>query len=272
MILAIVMDAYAEVKENAGNAETLVEDGMQAWVRWRGVRAGTLVPLEVVAHAMHQLERRMKRNRATKSASSFLEGSFSFAQSKSNVNAGTEDVFPEDEEHGLIITVDLLVSCVNKESKGPRMREEQAVKLIKGAILDYHAEKKAGASMEEVLQLTRKVNYRMKKLNKFAKQTHAIREQGPVEELRWFNEDLDTYLEKIRAERKANSEIVERLKKEKEELRDKLATFAAKDVFPEEEPAGDAEEEEDGEGEDGNPPQVNGGYKNGAGVFDHNGR
>merc|ERR1719359_1104221 len=29
MILAIVMDAYAEVKENAGNAETLVEEAVQ---------------------------------------------------------------------------------------------------------------------------------------------------------------------------------------------------------------------------------------------------
>lgn len=272
MILAIVMDAYAEVKEGAGNAETLIEEAFQFMARWRGIRAGTMVPLEVVAHAMHAMERRMKRNKATRSASSFLESSFSFSKSKSNVDDKGAEEFPEDEEHGLIITVDLLVSCVNKESKGPRMREEQAIDLIKGAILDYHAEKRAGASMEEVLQLTRKVNYRMKKLNKFAKATHAIREQGPVEELRWFNEDLDTYLEKVRAERKANAEVLEKLRKEKEELREKLATFAAKEVFPEPGDTPDTGIPEGEEDEDTSDPishnGVNGGYHNGGGIFD----
>merc|ERR1712172_467659 len=46
MIIATIMDHYEEAKADAGNAETLLEEAVQMFTRWRGRRNGTFVPLD----------------------------------------------------------------------------------------------------------------------------------------------------------------------------------------------------------------------------------
>eukprot|EP00747_Dinoflagellata_sp_TGD_P142207 gnl/TRDRNA2_/TRDRNA2_176215_c0_seq2.p1 gnl/TRDRNA2_/TRDRNA2_176215_c0~~gnl/TRDRNA2_/TRDRNA2_176215_c0_seq2.p1 ORF type:complete len:680 (+),score=114.10 gnl/TRDRNA2_/TRDRNA2_176215_c0_seq2:141-2180(+) len=54
MILAIIMDNYSDVKNAAGNAETLLDEARQTWARWRGMRNGTFVPLGRVLKSLDE--------------------------------------------------------------------------------------------------------------------------------------------------------------------------------------------------------------------------
>merc|ERR1712232_1301800 len=53
MDLAIIMDNYEEVTQQAGAGETLWQEAFQLWRRWNGVRRGTYVPLEQVLIAVN---------------------------------------------------------------------------------------------------------------------------------------------------------------------------------------------------------------------------
>merc|ERR1712146_765833 len=46
MLLAIVMDAYGEVKADVGDAETIWVEAFQQWARWKGKRLGERVGLD----------------------------------------------------------------------------------------------------------------------------------------------------------------------------------------------------------------------------------
>merc|ERR1719326_654198 len=61
MLLAIVMDAYSEVKQQAGNAETLFTEIKQTYVRWKGIRRKQLVPLSHVLKALDTDQKKAKQ-------------------------------------------------------------------------------------------------------------------------------------------------------------------------------------------------------------------
>jgi len=58
-LLAIVMDAYGEVKHHSGNSPTLFEDANKLWKRWLGVSRGQRVPLGAVRNIVVNMERNM---------------------------------------------------------------------------------------------------------------------------------------------------------------------------------------------------------------------
>eukprot|EP00746_Dinoflagellata_sp_MGD_P145113 gnl/MRDRNA2_/MRDRNA2_77764_c0_seq1.p1 gnl/MRDRNA2_/MRDRNA2_77764_c0~~gnl/MRDRNA2_/MRDRNA2_77764_c0_seq1.p1 ORF type:complete len:1096 (+),score=233.83 gnl/MRDRNA2_/MRDRNA2_77764_c0_seq1:65-3352(+) len=141
MLLAIVMDAYSEVKMKVGNAETLWQEASQAITRMKGHRTGFLVPLSEVLKALQNDRGELKR-----------------VKTKSSVNTDMSD--PEGQVEYVLVTVDYLRRFV------PSLRVEQAIEMIQSAVEGYYEENKEEADMEELLQLIRKVNYRTKKLKK----------------------------------------------------------------------------------------------------------
>merc|ERR1719440_859754 len=120
------------------------------------------------------------------------------------------------------ISVDHLMQACSRGVSDARMGEEQALDVIVGAIEDFYEKNKQGAELDEVLQLTQKVNYRVKKLVQLARKAHQERDTEPVKQLQWFREDVERYLEDVRKERAENKERLDALKQEKKELETRL--------------------------------------------------
>merc|ERR550514_945897 len=85
MLLAIVMDHYCQVKEASGNSETLWEETKQTYRRWKGVRKGELVQLDMVMSAFYADER---KRRAAIGGGSKFGGLLSGAGSMAGAMAG----------------------------------------------------------------------------------------------------------------------------------------------------------------------------------------
>merc|ERR1712070_733114 len=82
-----------------------------------------------------------------------------------------------------------------------------------------------GAELDEVLQLTQKVSYRVKKLVRLARQAHESRDTEPVKELEWFAREVKNYLEDVKKEREANQAKLESLKDKKKQLEARLTSL-----------------------------------------------
>lgn len=244
MIIAIIMDHYEEVKADAGHAETLLEEGIQMFVRWRGRRNGTYVALEKVLDAVHdEVRRRKVRMHATAGAGNILHRVAFLGKKKGNEKGNeksNEKPPPEDDggEKGegededpmnMCIDMDTLMRATSHGSgsseKSGKMGEEQALDVLKGAVEDFYEKNKQGAELDEVLQLTQKVNYRVKKLVQLARKAHDDRDTEPVKQLQWFAEDVDNYVGEIRKERKENESRLDALKQEKKELQQRLMSL-----------------------------------------------
>lgn len=242
MIIAIIMDHYEEVKADAGHAETLLEEGIQLWTRFRGRRAGTYVPLEAVLDAINDEVRWRKVQHHGKEPHHLLPGKT--AELKGNGHEGDKAEKGEAKKddgtkthhthHGKeedpmdqCLDIDSLISATTRHGseKYGKMGEEQALDLMKSAVEDFYEKNKQGAELDEVLQLTQKVNYRVKKLTALARKAHDDRDTEPVKQLQWFREDVEKYLDSVRRERRDNTERLDALKKEKKELETRLMSL-----------------------------------------------
>merc|ERR1719265_3074 len=222
MIIAIIMDHYEEVKADAGHAETLFEEALQMWTRWRGVRNGTYVPLEKVLDSLYD---EMRRNKMAnlKGVPKALEDPEKPKKSKKDEEAAMMVETGGDEDPGNIcMFIASLQKCSARAGAKAQMSEEQAMDILLGAIGDFYEKNKQGAELDEVLQLTQKVNYRVKKLVQLARKAHQERDTEPVKQLQWFREDVERYLEDVRKERAENKERLDALKQEKKELETRL--------------------------------------------------
>eukprot|EP00928_Gymnodinium_smaydae_P084976 TRINITY_DN6826_c0_g2_i1.p1 TRINITY_DN6826_c0_g2~~TRINITY_DN6826_c0_g2_i1.p1 ORF type:complete len:1042 (-),score=231.14 TRINITY_DN6826_c0_g2_i1:33-3158(-) len=70
MVLAIVMDGYAQVKRASGNAATLPAEIIALASHWWGVKRGNLIDLEVINRALLHCQREFKAKRKNTKASS----------------------------------------------------------------------------------------------------------------------------------------------------------------------------------------------------------
>jgi len=154
MLLAIVMDAYSEVKATVGSAETLGQEAMQVYLRSRGERKGTLIPLEKVQKEVKQCMNRMKRWRAeeaekklekltVKEASTVRTFTATGALVVDEKEEVVEDSDESEDELGYL-TVQKLLDIV------PGMRYAQAMRLLGRSVSDWYETVKESADEEEL--------------------------------------------------------------------------------------------------------------------------
>lgn len=165
MILAIIMDNYEMVKSEIGGGETLLEEAVQLYVRSRGIRNGTYVPLDIVLEALEA--EATKRRLARTAHAPHLSRMFSFFESSVSKNASASDSLGRDsgnfsailqsesskthwEEGGLkhdrtgdvIITAKHLIKVVRGHHGKMKPSYEQAIEIIEGALEDFHSRHK----------------------------------------------------------------------------------------------------------------------------------
>merc|ERR1719506_994227 len=97
MIIAIIMDHYEEVKAASGHAETLWEEGAQMIYRWKGIRAGTYVPLDRVLDAVND---EMRRTRLAQKNKTGRMGGMRRMMSKKDLDKKDEGKDGKDGEEG----------------------------------------------------------------------------------------------------------------------------------------------------------------------------
>lgn len=240
MILAIIMDNYEDVKNETGYKETLWEEAKQAVHRWRGIRNRTIVPLTEVLDAINDDDHTIEDSPAAQKARMIAAkigtwiGFGAFLREPLNE---TDEALGMDEEEeaehkaehekkpdhkNRVIHVEQLRQVVSMECSSGVMLKEQATNLIQGAVEDFYERNKEGAELEEVMTLTQKVNHRVKKMTETTRNAYETRDSGPVNELQWFGQELDRFLEQVVAEREANLAEVQNLKTLKHDLEERL--------------------------------------------------
>jgi hypothetical protein len=222
MIIAIIMDHYEAIKNASGHAETLWEEGKQMVYRFKGMRAGTYVALERVLDAVNDDMRRTKLAQKKDPGRSrrISDGSPEDGNAATTLAAAAQAV----DVHNKCICPGDLQKFVGR-LPNHKMREEQAIEVLVGAIEDFYDINKKGAELDEVVQTTQRVNYRTKKLVKAARRAHENRDTGPVRELEEFAKNVHSYLEEVRKERDANSARLDQLKSTKKHLETRLTSL-----------------------------------------------
>eukprot|EP00928_Gymnodinium_smaydae_P027639 TRINITY_DN21307_c0_g1_i1.p1 TRINITY_DN21307_c0_g1~~TRINITY_DN21307_c0_g1_i1.p1 ORF type:complete len:1076 (+),score=167.63 TRINITY_DN21307_c0_g1_i1:57-3230(+) len=164
MLLAIVMDSYADVKEELGDAETLLNELKQMFSRWRGQRKGTVVPLKEVLKAVSN-----NRDNLEVFSETMSQGDVSLERvhmSKYRSSRSTVSEEPELVSYSIVSMSALREIC-------PRMSEEQALEIIQVAVEKFYSANKEKADVEELLLAMRKVDYSTKKMKKEVKRSIA---------------------------------------------------------------------------------------------------
>merc|ERR1719162_99968 len=154
MLLAIVMDAYSEQKARLGEAETLWEELIQVFRRWRGERSGELRSLKEVSRAVRIIkdgEMAVKLTTTPGEGGDMAEKSQRTSHmmgSERSDDPGTPTTpksimtmgatfsfatahFNQHEDFCLVTVDSLLDAC-------PQMQEEQAMEMIQNAVNDYY--------------------------------------------------------------------------------------------------------------------------------------
>jgi hypothetical protein len=245
MIIAIIMDHYEEIKTSSGHAETLLEEAQQAIHRWKGMRAGTYVPLNIVIDAIYDDMRRIQK--AQKLAAGRMGSrKMSFGLNRQGTSGTTSGSSGTGlgEDTGMMtaqttttppLSIDVHTRCIfpgdvikfigRYSNQKMTMHEDQAIEVLVGAVEDFYEMNKKGAELDEVVQLTQKVNRRVMKLVGAARWAHENRDTQPVKELEWFAKDVTNYLEDVRRERDANIARLEQLKSTKKHLETRLMSL-----------------------------------------------
>lgn len=235
MLLAIIMDHYGEVKNQAGNAETLWEETKETYSRWRGVRRGELVSLDSIMKGIVAAEN--EGNKKKKEPEGKLARMLSnIGTPKVRVNpriakkqeeeakARGEGIFhgegidgeeeqEEADDENTPLFPDELIRLVSVEAKRP-MSWDQALKAMTRAVSDFHEENKSNATLDEILMLTRKVHSRLKSMRKL---TNAIEQAKP----------RTTELHNLASFQLQVSEFVKAMIKDDEQDRQELETLLA---------------------------------------------
>lgn len=250
MIFAIVMDHFHRIKALNDGGKTLMDDAITAFYRWRGVRNGTYVPLDQVMKAVRDESRQeklvsilsakkatekwMKRillcghgsqgdeedNEAQAEDSLRVESHVSQVDAESSgqgSDSGDENGSGPHKHHheGRIVMPDSLAREVSQTCVRGKMTETQAVDVIAAAVELYYTQHKKDADREEMMQTAEAVNTRMKTCVSYARQAHKIRDTMPIEELRWFGQSLNEFIEQIRLEIKADKQQLDYLRTKK---------------------------------------------------------
>lgn len=252
MILAIILDNYEEIKLLTGYKETLLEEMIQVYTRWRGIQNGTTVSMEAILEGLqHKMKKQGSANNSAlfkmqelfrpkedlEPAKSDVDLSMSLASNGATEATQTDNTIDFSIENrgkpkGDGVCKDTKIIKVPELMSSVKMPAEQAVEVIRGAIEDYHERNKHGAELEELLLLTQKCDLRVKKCAHLARQAVEVRDMGSVTELSWFGEELKKYLKAVKKEREERHHERERLTRLKQDFQELLVQLPPSAVFP----------------------------------------
>jgi len=140
MTLAIIMDAYSEVKEKAGNTETLFTELKQTMYRGKAWWKGEFVPFGVVLKAVQQYKAGVEVD--AHPVSSRVDGSGTENSVQAEASSATTASY-KAEGTGLyawrrqVLRCDDLVDLV-KQKGGKDMTKKQAFEILEGAIQEFY--------------------------------------------------------------------------------------------------------------------------------------
>mmetsp|Transcript_44462 Transcript_44462/g.81176 ORF Transcript_44462/g.81176 Transcript_44462/m.81176 type:complete len:1029 (-) Transcript_44462:49-3135(-) len=228
MLLAVIMDSYSEVKEQAGSARTLLAETMRLCMKWWAAKQGNYIPLNIILHAMdHALETKLgekmvsrkKKRRGSGDAASGM----SVAQSEAS-DGITEDVFRAQIGRTPLFVNDLITLTGNHKlmitgAKGVELSLEQANLILREAVVKYYNANKERVDMAEVLTVSRKVEAVMRGLIKSwwsaSRQGRDDPDHQDVDQLlHEMREGVESFMDEVQAERSKAAQTLARLRTE----------------------------------------------------------
>jgi len=199
MLLAIIMDHYQEQSKDAMDRLTLWGEARKEVRRFRAENAGRAVPVLRILDAMVAQDQR--------NAQELLERE-------------DEDIEEEEEDDiGPLVKVTEIVQeytqeWCTKQGDGVRcVTEQQVTQLMAEAIVEYETKHAKHSDMDEVVYLTRKVDYRTKKIMKMAKDhSKRVQNYNELADLKNMTKEFTIFAEELRGEREAQVKEAEELR------------------------------------------------------------
>jgi len=193
------MDHYQEQSKDAMDRLTLWGEARKEVRRFRSENAGRAVPVLRILDAMVAQDQR--------NAQELLERE-------------DEDIEEEEEDDiGPLVKVTEIVQeytqeWCTKQGDGVRcVTEQQVTQLMAEAIVEYETKHAKHSDMDEVVYLTRKVDYRTKKIMKMAKDhSKRVQNYNELEDLKNMTKEFTTFAEELRGEREAQVKEAEELR------------------------------------------------------------
>jgi len=205
MLLAIVMDHYVACKRAAAKRETLWDQGMKSYRRWRACRRGQQVSIDKIVDAF-------KREQIAREQE----------EDDEEMDAAPGEIKASMDEE--IIDLDA-IRTTYKNFLRAELPINQARELMLGAVAMFYERHRGSVDMDEVLWLTRKVEYRTKKIMKLCKKHHESNSKlNEIQKMRDFVRELTIFIEELRDEREAHQREIDELRSVKHGLLLQLQT------------------------------------------------
>lgn len=194
MILAIVMDHYGQAKDIARSGDTLWEEAYQIWTRLRMVQKGKAVPISKVVAALEAQEKEEAKDE--------------------DADSGSDDEEAEDKRPPM--TISDIETIFRQHAPGvhrerDQLGPEQALEMMAAAVQDFYNKNHQSADMDEVMYLSRKVEWRTKKMSRMAKK-YETRAEDEIESLKNLTKELALFTDELRDERQAQRQELEDLR------------------------------------------------------------
>jgi len=199
MLLAIIMEHYVTVKDMAGVAQPLWEEGWEVWVRMWQVHRGECVALDKVLLSLVQEERQEQAKREE-----MLEDE--------DAEERIDELDEETDPLGRILFVEDLQKIYQDQMSG-ELPYNQAVDLLESAIKRFYSQNHGDVDMDEVMTLTRRVDFRTTKLNRLSKQYDLQKSCGDeVAALEELVKNMEDYTDELRQEREVKRREIDELR------------------------------------------------------------
>lgn len=164
MLVAIVMDAYYEVKGKAESTDTLLRQGLKVWDRFRAKRRGELVDIPQIVKALVAAA-----EEAAAPVVHTVDDVFDMLEMDSldgGEDASKKESVP-DEAAAQLYTVRKLRQLFPAKT----MRATQAKEIIKSAVLRYYSANRESSSLDEAMHLIRVIDHRTRSLKRSQRAT-----------------------------------------------------------------------------------------------------
>lgn len=198
MLLAIIMKHYVAAKDSAGNAEPLWVEAAQTFQRWREVRRGESVPMEKLLDVLNEDEhQRAKERKKEEEEDTHIE-----TDEEIELKVLGKIMFAEDMQQIYSDAIDEGVLPI-----------DQVLNLMKDAVSDFYHQNHSGIDMDEVLKLTRKVEYRTRKLLRISKELDKSNKcPNEIGAFSNFIKDLETFTDEQRSEYESHCKQVDEMR------------------------------------------------------------
>lgn len=199
MVLAVLLYHYKRAKEDAAGSSTIWGETVLMFKGWQAQRRGEHVP---IVNLLHVLEMDTQRDEEE--------------EQEERVEADDdEDGEDGEEEHGHICSIESLEALYFShyaDTDQAKIGDKQLRMLMVEALKEYYAQRKPSlGNLDTVQSMTRRVEYRSRKLMNMARAyERRIKEENEIDGLRGLVQNLVVFTDELRQEREAQrQEVVE---------------------------------------------------------------